>query len=439
MSAAPLAVDDVLRCGLAIADQLVERAIWAGDEACTFAGATAPSAIGEPVPYITVGPDVYEGTAGVARFLFLAARCSGDSSHERTAAGALRHAIFLAEGMSLFSGKLGVGLTALECGGPAFFEAGVRLVNEAIDIADSHGDELAADLLGGLAGMVVGLDYALDAVDCLRWSQAMIDFGHRLVKSATVAEMGLSWPVYPGSTDHLCGLAHGASSVALAMQALDRRRADAGPWLATAQQAREFERMHYWPQYGSWADLRSDVDAATAPGVEAQFGPDDGVVCPHMWCHGSIGIAAERLTADPSDAFAAADRVAGLEGLRMSTEAAIASPRGVDGTHLINGSQCHGLGGAIDVLLDAALIADDPAPWFELACRAAEVIRDDAAQAGAWRCGVPNGGEAPGLMLGLAGIGWAMLRLANPAHVPSAWRIGQALRPRAHSISDVPR
>ncbi|MER2507379.1 MAG: hypothetical protein ABTQ27_01330, partial [Amaricoccus sp.] len=40
---------------------------------------------------------------------------------------------------------------------------------------------------------------------------------------------------------------------------------------------------------------------------------------------------------------------------------------------------------------------------------------------GGWRCGVPGGEATPGLMLGLAGIGWAQLRAAHPEAVPSAW------------------
>ncbi|MDR3531448.1 MAG: lanthionine synthetase LanC family protein, partial [Rhodopila sp.] len=37
----------------------------------------------------------------------------------------------------------------------------------------------------------------------------------------------------------------------------------------------------------------------------------------------------------------------------------------------------------------------------------------------AWPCGVPGGGETPGLLLGLAGIGYFYLRLHSPSEVPS--------------------
>jgi hypothetical protein len=42
-----------------------------------------------------------------------------------------------------------------------------------------------------------------------------------------------------------------------------------------------------------------------------------------------------------------------------------------------------------------------------------------------WPCGIPGAGEAPGLMLGTAGIGYFYLRLAKP-EIPTALRIGQS-------------
>jgi lantibiotic modifying enzyme len=36
-----------------------------------------------------------------------------------------------------------------------------------------------------------------------------------------------------------------------------------------------------------------------------------------------------------------------------------------------------------------------------------------------WRCASPLGVESPGLMTGLAGIGYGLLRLAEPARVPA--------------------
>ena len=40
-------------------------------------------------------------------------------------------------------------------------------------------------------------------------------------------------------------------------------------------------------------------------------------------------------------------------------------------------------------------------------------------EAQGWLCGIPHGIETPGLMIGLAGVGYGLLRLAAPNDVPS--------------------
>jgi len=43
----------------------------------------------------------------------------------------------------------------------------------------------------------------------------------------------------------------------------------------------------------------------------------------------------------------------------------------------------------------------------------------DSIETKSWISGVPHGVETPGLMVGLAGIGYALLRLAAPEQMPS--------------------
>ena len=50
--------------------------------------------------------------------------------------------------------------------------------------------------------------------------------------------------------------------------------------------------------------------------------------------------------------------------------------------------------------------------------RIAAIILESIDQDG-WLCGNPLGVESPGLMTGLAGIGYELLRLAEPTVVPS--------------------
>jgi lantibiotic modifying enzyme len=74
---------------------------------------------------------------------------------------------------------------------------------------------------------------------------------------------------------------------------------------------------------------------------------------------------------------------------------------------------CHGLGGTLLLLLEAARALgeqehQEAARW--IAERALEWLGDDA---GAWPSGVPGGGFSPGLMTGLAGTMHVLARLEH--------------------------
>ena len=59
----------------------------------------------------------------------------------------------------------------------------------------------------------------------------------------------------------------------------------------------------------------------------------------------------------------------------------------------------------------------EPRWRFEVDRIAAMIL--ESVERDGWLCGVPLGIETPGLMTGLAGIGYGLLRLAEPTRVPS--------------------
>jgi lantibiotic modifying enzyme len=81
-----------------------------------------------------------------------------------------------------------------------------------------------------------------------------------------------------------------------------------------------------------------------------------------------------------------------------------------------NHSLCHGDLGNLELLVYAGQRLDPR--WEAEAKRLASTILDDS-QHHDWFCGVPLEVETPGLMTGLAGIGYELLRLAEPVRVPS--------------------
>jgi lantibiotic modifying enzyme len=429
---------------LGLAEILADEAI-AFDDMYVFHGASAGDRIGAPPVYRTMGGDVYEGSAGIARFLGAAAIVGNDSRLRTVALGAMRHAIGHAshhpDNGSLQCGSLGIALVALSLSdtldAPEFRADAVRLIDRACD--DAGKPDAPGDYLVGTAGTIAGLLAVAHHGPAGRWTSRAFELGRLLLGQAVVVEpadapsSGLSWPLTPGHHDHLCGLAHGASGMALAFEALalhaenliERER-----WRDAARRARNFERRHYSDAHGSWADLRSGEHGE----------PVAAPVHPHMWCHGSVGVVAERLHAMAHDPLARADAVGGLAGARAYAGKLVAGPAGPGGGDALNGSLCHGLAGLIDLFIDAWCMDGDTG-WIALAGELGDLMINDARRAGGWRSGVPGGWPTPGLMLGKAGSGWALLRLSEPERLGSGWRVemdlGRAISGRRASEDNV--
>lgn len=404
-----------LETAIHIANRLAEDAVWAGD-LCAFHGASAAESIGAPALYRSFDGDFYGGSAGIARFLAVMARITQDERVRRTALGAIAHSTARTSGWSMFSGRTGAGLVMLEVARvldePGLVASGLEAIEQGSEEALAAAGQGPFDLLAGVAGvvhvLVAAMEYDIDG----GWRRRAHALGQSLIASARRTEIGWSWPLSPGHEDHLCGLAHGAAGIALALSQLGGVFHDEPDWRAAAAQARAFEQQWYSPAHGSWADLRSEGRVAgSSPGY------------PHFWCHGSVGIGLDRLaaaTTDRTNPQDRADAVAALAGARAAAERILSGPAGPGAMFEANGSQCHGLSGLIDLFIEAWRVDPDPS-LIVLSRSLTAFMRNDAGREKKWRCGVPGGEQTPGLMLGLAGIGWAHLRAWAPAVIPGAW------------------
>ena len=86
---------------------------------------------------------------------------------------------------------------------------------------------------------------------------------------------------------------------------------------------------------------------------------------------------------------------------------------------------CHGDLGNLELLLQASQVLDHR--WHTQVNRIAAIILESISRDG-WLCGTPSGVESPGLMTGLAGIGYGLLRLAEPTRVPSILVLAPPIR-----------
>jgi lantibiotic modifying enzyme len=146
-----------------------------------------------------------------------------------------------------------------------------------------------------------------------------------------------------------------------------------------------------------------------------------------LWCHGAAGIGLARLQA-----------LRHLDDDATRAEIAVALGTTTAQGFGYNHSLCHGDLGNLELLYQAGEILQDRR-WQAAAERRTALILESIERHG-WRCGTPTGVESPGLMTGLAGIGYGLLRLAEPACVPSVLLLAPprpTLRPNSCSPLDV--
>jgi lantibiotic modifying enzyme len=133
---------------------------------------------------------------------------------------------------------------------------------------------------------------------------------------------------------------------------------------------------------------------------------DDNGMFMAGWCHGAPGIALTRLRS-----LKYVDNAQIRNGIEAGLDTTLS--RGFSGNH----SLCHGDLGNLEPLLQASEVLDRT-QWLAHVNRLAAAILESIHDYG-WLCGVPLGVESPGLMTGLAGIGYGLLRLVEPSRVPS--------------------
>jgi lantibiotic modifying enzyme len=159
-----------------------------------------------------------------------------------------------------------------------------------------------------------------------------------------------------------------------------------------------YERSLFSPEAGNWPDLRD-------PETQSQTANNNHNRFMTAWCHGAPGIGLARLHSLPH-----LDNAARVE---IDTALKTTLTEGFGGNH----SLCHGDLGNLELLLQASEALNDP-QWRHQVNRLASMVLESIDKNG-WLCGSPLGIESPGLMTGLAGIGYGLLRLAEPMRVPS--------------------
>ncbi|MFM7363091.1 MAG: type 2 lanthipeptide synthetase LanM family protein, partial [Cuspidothrix sp.] len=404
----PLSQEELLQQAMAIACDLRQKAIYSTDGIVRWTGLEYLPKTGKlQLQLIDFG---LEGGCGIALFLAALEKVTGGAGHRDLALSALQLLRKMINNpKSCQHLKTSVDLGAMGGFGsmlytlvkvsefldvPALLEDAKQLAS-LITPADITSDR-NLDIAMGTAGALLGLLTLYQATEDASVLEIAITCGQHLLTHRCVSETGYKTWQGMGLEKPLTGFSHGAAGIAYSLLRLYGVTGDSA-YLAAAQEAIAYETSVFSPAANNWPDFRPFVLKDNQPRFMTS------------WCHGAPGIALARLGSLP---------YLDTPEIRRDIDIALQTTekyswQGVD--HL-----CCGNLGRVDILLEASRRLSRPELIAKVPQQMAWVV-DRAKQTGGFHLfhKVTQGVYHPGFFRGVAGIGYGLLRLAEPDLLPS--------------------
>jgi type 2 lantibiotic biosynthesis protein LanM len=358
-----------------------------------------------------LGIDLYSGLTGVILYLAYLEKLTQDQRYDTLARAAFKtfkrqlelHKVSRTVGG--FGGSGGLIHTFMHLSvlweQPALLDEIESIIETLPEIID---EDQELDIIGGAAGCLISLINFYKLAPSERTLAAAIRCGDHLLAKALRMDHGIAWRNGLPASAPLAGFSHGAAGIAWALSSLAELTGEER-YRTGAMEAVEYERSVYSAEYENWPDMR-DFERFRQQ-------KDEGLHYPVTWCHGAPGVGMGRLLMLQQHPDSE---------MRAEVEAAIRTT--IKSGFGLNHSLCHGDLGNLELLMLAAETFDDPelsSHVDRLAASILENIEDHG-----WTTGIPSGVESPGLMTGLAGIGYGLLRLVDPVRVPSVMVLAPA-------------
>jgi type 2 lantibiotic biosynthesis protein LanM len=258
------------------------------------------------------------------------------------------------------------------------------LANEipgAAEVSDAN------DLFAGTAGAIVPLLLLSRETANERYTHIARCLGDLLRERAKHKNGQAYWPS-TSWPEGVGGFAHGVTGIGWALTQLARATGEDG-YKQLAQEAFAFEDALFDEKEQNWLDLRMLEGAKSAV----------------AWCHGAVGIGLARLSLDPM-----LKQRSTAEVVRRA--AAVTWRRGLGWNHCT----CHGDLGAWELLHHAIDVAQ--APEGLNTCSLLDTILTSLEENGPC-CGITAKAFSPGLLPGVAGIAYQLLRAHPESDLPS--------------------
>ncbi len=349
---------------------------------------------------------LYDGTSGIALFLAALGAVSGEARWIDAVAAACAPIRTIDRRVGKNDGRTPIGVaTGLGSLVYAMTTIGHLLgaasyTQLAVELAASLTPEVidadpSTDVSDGCAGAVLALLAVHEAAPNEGFLERAVYGGRRLLIRQVDAGEGAAWPSHDGVM--LAGFAHGAAGIAYALARLYKATGDEA-FLAAVNRAHAYERSVFSAAARNWPVLRSGHDTAV------------GAAMMTAWCHGAPGIVLARALAASL-----------IDDPAMHLEIAA----GIETTARLGAAQadhlCCGNMGRAEVLFTAGHCLKSLEP-IGAAFKIAGSVVTRARDQGHFKLSA-SGFEYevfdPGFFRGLSGIGYALLRFAKPAKLPS--------------------
>lgn len=399
----PLSSEVYLNKATKVADRLIELSYQADDGGINWKTCMPTGAVGSWI-YRNTSFELYGGIPGICLFFAHVGHITGNNHYTQAARGAWQTVQHLIQTMhqhiaspGAFAGWGGLLYTAFQLSQLWNDESILHAVIGQLPAPNQLlQNNQSFDIIDGAAGFILATLPIIEAG--YTELQTHVDTcGEYLLNTAKTMNDGIGWHLEVSGPKPLGGFSHGAAGIAYTLFSLAHHSKDQRYYQA-AIQALEYDRSLYCPCEGNWRDLREGQRPGEVETMDEHF--------INAWCHGAPGIGLSRLLIQPYYQD---------EQLQTEIQQAVSKTRaeGFGKNH----SLCHGDLGNLEFLNRAADYLGDEELKAHCQQLAAGVM--DSIERLGWKCGFPPNTEPLGLMVGLAGIGYGLLKLAEPGRVPS--------------------
>jgi len=386
-----------------IGEKICRRAYWSGDHCYWEDNFTDLNKNNGAMVRQPVGPDVYFGASGITLFLAALYSLAPDERYRTTAESSAKLTLTLLDDLDprfpigFYVGYLGTAYALLKLGedfsNQQFIASALQLIRR---INDRDIASQGLDVLSGVAGAIPVLLTVYRKYSDEFVLNLAVEFGDRLVETATRSNEGLSWFGMAGVSSRTLepiGFAHGDAGIGWALLELSAVTGEKR-FLIAAEAAFQYQQL-WLNLFRERLEERASLNLATIRHILA-------------WCNGAVGICFSRLRAY---------ELTGNQIYKDESEDALSTVLRYDMTNQ-NYSLCHGIAGTADLFIYASQVLGDIGYKDVANQKGREGIEQIEEKGLPWPCGSSLHGETLNLMSGLAGIGYFYLRLYDPKKIP---------------------